>query len=701
MLARLSRLLTHMPTDPWRGRVEDAVARWCRGDFSQRLPADAPLATGLNAMADELAEHRRERQEAAEAILRAEARYRSIIDTAQDAMVVMDEAGIIQSFNRAAEGIFGYAGEEVVGRDVSVLMPQNRGSNHGLAVAKYLRGGPRTMIGSVTEVPARRKDGTVFPVEISVAEWRDGERRHFTGIMRDVTKWKEAERRIGDSYALLNSVVESIGDPIFAKDRAGRYIVANTATAVALGRRRQEVLGHTDAELLEGPLAESLRSVDRAVMDSRLPAVTEEEISAGKACHHYLSLKTPLRDGEGRVVGIVGSARDISGRKLMEEQLKAAKEEAERANRAKSSFLAAASHDLRQPVQAMVLLVSALSARLRSHPTAAVVDKLRRALDALQTLLEGLLDISRLDAGVVEARPQPMPLGALLERLAGEYRMRAAAAGLELRAVYTSAWVNSDPALLERILRNLLENAIRYTPRGGVLMGCRRRGGDVLVQVADTGIGIPADQQERVFQEFVQMDNAARDRGKGLGLGLSIVRRLAGLLGHGLDLRSQPGRGSVFSLTLPRAEPLGMPKGEVAALPADMHGLVLVIDDEAIIRHGLEVLLSDWGCEVVTAGDGDEAVRWVHDHHRRPDVVLADYRLRQGATGVGAVAAVRTACNFPVPGIIITGDTDPDRIVEVTRSGHRIAHKPVVAEKLRELIASAQIPGPKEKEETW
>lgn len=235
--------------------------------------------------------------------------------------------------------------------------------------------------------------------------------------------------------------------------------------------------------------------------------------------------------------------------------LQVAHAQAQAANRAKSVFLAAASHDLRQPVHAIFLLVAALATRLGQHPAQCLVSKIEVSLDVLQRLLTSLLDISRLDAGVVAPEIQVVPLAEIIDRLKGEYAPRAAGSGLSLRTVHAHARIRTDPVLLERILRNLIENALRYTERGKVLVGCRRHGDSVCLHIIDTGIGIAPEHQEAVFQEFYQVGNPERDREKGLGLGLSIVKRLCGLLGHELVLVSHPGRGTRFVLSLPAVWP--------------------------------------------------------------------------------------------------------------------------------------------------
>ncbi len=362
---------------------------------------------------------------------------------------------------------------------------------------------------------------------------------------------------------------------------------------------------------------------------------------------------------------------------------------AERASLAKTKFLAAASHDLRQPVQSLLLLMGVLEGQVAGTPAARTLAVMGEALDGLRGLLDGLLDLSRLDAGIVAVKPAATPIRPLLDRLAHEYGPRAAARGLRLRAVGCGGVVLSDPVLLERILRNLLENAVRHTERGGILLGCRRQGSSLRVEVLDTGPGIPAERQGEVFEEFVQLGNPERDRAKGLGLGLAVVRRLAGLLGHRVSLRSVPGRGSAFAVTVPLA---GEVPGPATLVPKSPPGpargrVVLVVDDEAVIRLGLQALVAGWGHRVLAAGSLAE-VGALLDGGAAPDAVLADYRLRGGETGLDVVRAVRDRQpGRAVPAAILTGDTDPARLAEARASGCALLHKPVPAAQLRAALA--------------
>jgi signal transduction histidine kinase/CheY-like chemotaxis protein len=374
------------------------------------------------------------------------------------------------------------------------------------------------------------------------------------------------------------------------------------------------------------------------------------------------------------------------------------KQIAENANVAKSKFLAAASHDLRQPLHALNLLIEVLKTAQADRDRAAIYPRVEQSLDALGKLFNALLDISRLDAAAVTPEPGDFRLAGLLGRCVREHEAEACRKGLRLRCRGCDARVHTDALLLERVVRNLLSNAIRYTERGGVLIACRQRRDGVLLQVWDTGIGIPEERIAEVFEEFRQIDNPHRDRSRGLGLGLAIVRRLCALLALPLSLRSRLDRGTVVGILLPWAEPAD----PAAAVPApqpqpvwDMRGrIVLVIDDERDVLQATAVLLERWGCEVLMAESGEQAQALLRRDGLVPDVILSDLRLRDEETGIDAIAAVRAALGEPVPAVLLTGDTAPERIRLARESGYRLLHKPLRPAHLRAALqrAIADIP---------
>ena len=365
------------------------------------------------------------------------------------------------------------------------------------------------------------------------------------------------------------------------------------------------------------------------------------------------------------------------------------KETAEQANASKTQFLAAASHDLRQPLHAMGLLISALDKRVKSPASRHLVTQLSASSDALRNLLNGLLDISRLDAGVVHPRMIHCRVQPLFERMAHDYAATAEEKNLRLSFVLTRKVVYCDATLLERILRNLISNALRYTEQGGVVVGCRSHGKRLCIEVWDSGIGIAAGNMNKIFEEFYQVGNPERDRSQGLGLGLAIARRSAQLLGQQIEVVSIPGRGSRFTLSVACsaeanvvAEPLKL--ANIGRLPAVR---ILVIDDESAILNATKLLLSDWGCnDIILADCAAAALAALAQDNLPPQVILADYRLRNNQTGVQAIQQIQAHFATSIPAIIITGDTAPERLREAQASGHHLLHKPLAPAQLRALL---------------
>ncbi|HIV72446.1 MAG TPA: hybrid sensor histidine kinase/response regulator [Candidatus Aquabacterium excrementipullorum] len=370
----------------------------------------------------------------------------------------------------------------------------------------------------------------------------------------------------------------------------------------------------------------------------------------------------------------------------------AQRQAAEQANVAKSRFLAAASHDLRQPIHAQGLFLEVLGSGALKGAQAEALDNARATWQASAEMLDTLLDFSRIEAGVVQPQRRLFPLQPLLHKLETELAPQADAKGLLYRARETTAVVDSDPALVALILRNLVSNAVRYTEHGGVLMGCRRRDGHWLVEVWDTGIGIPASQHQAIFQEFHQLGNAERDRRKGLGLGLAIAQGLARALGHELTLASQPGRGSVFRLALPHGDAhAAIPLWDEAAAPIAIHDTalaltrVLVIDDDETVRDGMRQTLAGWGCVCDVAESIEDALALARAH--APDLLISDYRLRDQRTGAEAIALLRAELGTAVPALIVTGDTAPERLREAIDTGVALLHKPVAPALLHRRMA--------------
>ncbi|THF61358.1 ATP-binding response regulator [Pseudothauera rhizosphaerae] len=397
-----------------------------------------------------------------------------------------------------------------------------------------------------------------------------------------------------------------------------------------------------------------------------------------------------LSDGVNEMAFRLQEMHDNMARRIMEAtaELRARKDEAEQANLAKSRFLAAASHDLRQPMHALGLFITELAQLSHAPEARHLVQKIATAAEAVENLLDSLLDISKLDAGVLHPNVCAFPLQPIFDRIAAEQRTAAAEKDLRLRVRPTAAWALSDPVLFERVLTNLASNAIRYTQHGSVMIACRRRGGQLRVEVRDSGIGIGPDEQEIIFQEFVQLDNPERARDKGLGLGLAIVRRLTDLLGHRLTLRSARGAGSVFALELPAAVPdHERPGAVVERSPGDLRGWrIALVEDDPLARAGMQGLLTTWGCDVSAAADLDELLAAHAPDDPPPQLLISDYRLHGPADGVEVIGQLRAHWKEDIPAVLISGDTGADTLKAAQASGIPLLHKPVRPARLRALL---------------
>ena len=373
--------------------------------------------------------------------------------------------------------------------------------------------------------------------------------------------------------------------------------------------------------------------------------------------------------------------------------LEQARVAAEQANRSKTQFFAAASHDLRQPLHAMGLFAAALTQKVRDPEVTGVISSINASVQALEALFNELLDLSKIDSGAIKPKLTHFALEEVFARLHSEFAAEAAAKGLRLAVDGGQHVVTSDPVLLERIIRNLVSNAIRYTPAGEVAVTAAPADGAVRIEVRDTGIGIRAEDQPRIFEEFFQLANPGRTSRKGLGLGLSIVQRLCGLLGYAVRLTSEYGKGSVFRFDVPPgAARVERRDAADAAVPvqADLGGkLIVIIDDEAAIVAGMKVLLSGWGADVLGSAMGDDVIAAVHAAGRMPSLLIVDHRLGAGENGIEVAQRIRQALDPEIPAILVTGSITPDLAEQARAAGLAFMLKPVTATDLRERISVA------------
>jgi PAS domain S-box-containing protein len=539
-----------------------------------------------------------------------------------------------------------------------------------------------------------RPDGTVRYVyeDLSVDFDDHGRARRLFGVTQDITERKRAEQALRDSELRYHAIVEDQTELIRRCTPDGVRTFVNEAYCQYYGVSRDQLIGRpVGSELSDGEAAMRQAIIRRIGPNNPIEENLHRVVGRDGKISWQQWTERAVFDDDGRMVEIQGVGRDITATKEAEELLAEAKDAAELASAAKSRFLAAASHDLRQPLQALAMFVNVLSERDLDDKAKLLISRISDCSDALERLLGSLLDISKLDAGLFVPQRRDFNVGRVLERLCSEIRPLAEEKGLALHLVPCALQVDSDPGLLDRLLRNLLTNAVRHTETGKILVGCRRAGSNVRVEIWDTGVGIPDDQLDMIFEEFHQVGNPARDRREGLGLGLAIVQRLSNLLDHPVDVRSWVGRGSGFAVSLPLA---GDHAPAEMTLPADEHpdvtGAVVVgIDDEADIREALGLLLAGWGYDAVVAGSAVEAIAKLEQERKKPELVVADYRLKLGHTGADAILAIRHVWGGDVPGFLLTGDTGPDRLREAAASGFEVMHKPIQPEKLRLMVAES------------
>ena len=428
--------------------------------------------------------------------------------------------------------------------------------------------------------------------------------------------------------------------------------------------------------------------LDDAQIVFRSQTPLDREIQ-GQSDHWFMRRIMPYRASDQKTEGVVITYEDVTERRRTAGALTAAKREAELASVAKSRFLAAASHDLRQPLQTLALLQALLAKKVVGEKTQKLIGGIDEALGAMTGMLNTLLDINQIEVGAVKPEIVDVPVNDLFDRLREELTYHAQASGLALRVVPCALSVRSDRRLLEQMIRNLISNALKYTQRGRVLVGCRRRQGKLRIEVWDTGIGIPDSELHAIFEEYHQVDNAARQRSRGLGLGLSIVKSLGELLGHPISVRSLQGKGSVFSIEVPLTPSApsapgdrSRPTDDAPAQTARHAGAILVIEDDPEVREHLKLFLNEEGYAVSTAVDGPAALEAVARGMTRPDLVLADYNLPNGMNGVQVSQRLRQELEGQIPFIILTGDISTATLRDIALHDCVHLHKPV---KLGEL----------------
>ena len=541
------------------------------------------------------------------------------------------------------------------------------------------------------ETVHRRKDGSDYLVEVHLQKMQFHGQSVFVALILDITERIQNKLDLDQAHAFFDSAP----DATVVVDDSGNIRVSNKQMTELLGYTQEELNGMNVDDLVPGRYREG-HAAHRANFSTNakvrgmgagldLSAMTKD----GREIPIEVSL-SPIETADGTLVA--AAIRDISARKAFEEELRIAKQEAEDATVAKTRFLATASHDLRQPLQAIRLYLSALTSKLDNPKALQLSQKMDMSLDTMGELLDALLDISTLESGSVTVEKRDVKLAEVFDRIIADNEQQAKEKGLKFECESLDCFIHTDPTLLQRIIDNFITNAIRYTEKGEISLKGQIIDDKVCITVSDSGVGIPEQDFEGIFDEFVQLDNAVRSSSKGLGLGLSIVKHIARILEHPIKVTSIVGEGSSFSVELPLSNSqlvLEEPDEETkATLDLNHEPTILIVDNEPAIVDAMFELLSMYDMKVVTAGHGAEALAHIQEG-LEPDFILTDYRMPE-INGVELVKKIRAVFNQDIPVAIMTGDTSMDKINEANLDNCTILKKPVKIDQLLSLIQSVK-----------
>jgi two-component system, chemotaxis family, CheB/CheR fusion protein len=562
--------------------------------------------------------------------------------------------------------------------------------------------------------------GAIHNLEISGEEQRAvneealSVNEEFQSTNEELLTSKEELQSLNEELTALNSQLQETLDRQRVTSNDLQNVLYSTDVATLFLDTKLNIRFFTPAttslfNLIPGDVGRPLADLKSLSADQALPSdahhvlenldAIDREIETTKGVWFVRRILPYLAD-DGKVEGVVITFTDVSERKLIKQALEDARQEADRANVAKSRFLAAASHDLRQPLQTLALLQGLLAKSVEGPKAQQLVERVDETLGAMSGMLNTLLDINQIEAGTVRAHVSTFSVNVILEKLRDEFTYHADAKRLKFRLVPCSAFIASDPRLLEQMVRNLISNALKYTASGKVLMGCRRSKGHLRIEVWDSGVGINEFDLQAIFDEYHQVDNAARERSRGLGLGLSIVKRLGNLLGHAVTVRSVLGKGSVFAIDV--MELLRQP--DAIAISTDVaepdapqkSGKILIIDDDPEVRELLEMLVGDDGHHVISAHDGPSALKLVRPSRNKPDLILSDYNLPGGMNGVEVTRRLIEQIGHPVPVIILTGDISTEALRNIAEYDCVQMNKPVkpkmLTQTIRRLLAAPVSP---------
>lgn len=637
-----------------------------------------------------------ERKETEIALRESEERFRALASNAPQAVYLKDLEGKYLLANEMFREWYGVeAGNEAgtVGKSIYDFLPFDSADQYArqdLEVIKAVKALEWEFVQTFPDGHKRYIHVTKFPVF-----GPDGAIIATGGIDVDISERKGTEQALKESEKRLRLFSDAMPALFSYIDKDRRYRFCNLAYEKQFRRKRDQIVGRTIDEINGPETCEQLKPVLEKVFSGE-NVFFEQWVDYREAGRTFIrGSLIPDISPDGEVEGFFAMIQDMTEKKRTEDTMARAKDQAEKTSALKSRFLAAASHDLRQPMQALAMFVDVLAGRDHDDASADIIGKIQASSKSLQSLLNSLLDISKLEADLVVPEIRPFTVRELTARLAEEIEPMAQRKGLELIHVASSLTIRSDPGLLDRILRNLLVNAVTNTRHGKILFGCRRRGRHVFIEVWDTGTGIADDQREKIFEEFYQGEEEDGLRRSGLGLGLAIVDRLVKLLNHTIEVSSGPSSGlsggSVFRVRVPVARG-GVAVAEQAEVRHDdfedtTDALIVGIDDDPAVRDALSLLIKSWGFSAVTAASAQEAMQQLAKENRAPDLVIADYQLQQGHKGSNAIRDIQRRWGDSIPGLLLTGDIEPVRLKEAAASGYQVIQKPIQPDKLKSVVA--------------
>ena len=615
-----------------------------------------------------------------------------VLHSSIEAVVIVNDRGLIEFVNQQAQLLFGYDADEMIGKKVEMLMPDAMRDAHKKHRKRFTKAPRVRPLVAGLNLQGLRKNGETFDAEIALTPIETEQGMLVSSAIRDISEKETSE-------PFFRNLLETAPDAMIIVDEDGKISVVNKQVEKMFGYSRKQLVGKPIELLLPARLRDGhiKRRIAYAEKPNLRPMGIGMELrgcrSDGSEFPVEISL-SPVTTGSGTFVSSV--IRNVTKRKKMEQEIIAARQAAERANKANSAFLAAASHDLRQPVQALSLLNGALRRTVKDPLALEMVESQEHSLDAMTNLLNSLLDISRLDAGAVSPEIEDFSIQRLIDRLSAEFSRQAIQKGLKFDAGSCDTVIRSDPNLLGEVIQNFVSNAVRYTDTGSVHLACDDMGNTLRVKVTDTGIGIEEDQLEDIFKEFHQCKTPGSNK-EGFGLGLAIVRRLADLLGHNVEVESKPGEGSCFCISIPAVREESavetMPASDNAAPDAQVSGLIILIEDDVKVADAWGLLLEAEGFRVATAASATEARAVVKHLDAEPQLIISDFHLLDGSTGIEAIISIRKDIGKNVPAFIVSGDTS--KVVQDARSleNSAIMSKPVNTARLLESARAAIVNG--------